>query len=436
MNEYEKELLHAAKSAVATVKEETAPPAPAPAPKKSSLLNFFRSSEPKQEDASSAPAPAEPPSSIGDDDLVGEMLPAKCFRAELYRTLTCAVCQYSRKQVEQFYDFSLDLPFHATTVLDSDAVREKPSKRQCYCDVDAAVRNTITERVYYCAKAACSYQDKVPTEIAPEPAPEPQQQHGEATEQAAGSGDSSGIPSAPHPPSRPTILLESLMRKQFESETLELSCEQCKTGKEAVAAYAVKSLPPVLVLHLKRFEVDFKSGKLYKRCDLVEAPASIRPKHAIVGDAFQGDEQSYELVVRQHLILCVSSLARHRDPNIIAAGALLQSVVHHLGRSIDEGHYVCDVRERAGEWVRRNDTHESLVGPTNDAFDALCGAFTATDTRYWNHPCCALACHVDQRRLRAACESESGVVLHALLRPIRHAKRESGPGERPRSRRE
>lgn len=39
----------------------------------------------------------------------------------------------------------------------------------------------------------------------------------------------------------------------------------------------------------------------------------------------------------------------------------MQSVVHHLGRSIDEGHYVADVREQDGTWMRRNDTHESVI---------------------------------------------------------------------------
>uniref|UniRef100_K3WJV5 USP domain-containing protein n=1 Tax=Globisporangium ultimum (strain ATCC 200006 / CBS 805.95 / DAOM BR144) TaxID=431595 RepID=K3WJV5_GLOUD len=125
------------------------------------------------------------------------------------------------------------------------------------------------------------------------------------------------------------------MAKQFEPETLELSCEKCKTGKEAVSAYAVKSLPSVLVMHLKRFEVDPRAGKLYKRCDLVEAPTSIRPTFTINGSSEESDEeeQSYEL----------------------------KCVVHHLGRSIDEGHYVADVREMADKWVRRNDTHESVI---------------------------------------------------------------------------
>lgn len=53
-----------------------------------------------------------------------------------------------------------------------------------------------------------------------------------------------------------TIELETLIQKQFETEVLELTCEKCKVGKEAESAYQVKSLPSILVFHLKRFEVN------------------------------------------------------------------------------------------------------------------------------------------------------------------------------------
>lgn len=304
VNEYEKELLSAVKSAVEKAKEEGEAQQQSPAaPKRSSLLNFFRS-EPKAE-GETKDAKQKVAAAAEEDDLVGELLPAQCFRAELYRTLTCSACEYSRKQVEQFYDFSLDLPFNPVVRPTDEeaaaaAAKEKPSKKQCFCELDAAVRNTITERIYHCAKAACSYQEKVPTEIVPEPLPSSEQQDPESTTAVAGP---SGFPSASTQPPRPTIHLDSLMRKQFEPETLELSCEKCKSGKEAVAAYAVKSLPPVIVLHLKRFEVDFKTGKLYKRCDLVEAPASLKPTHTIVGEAESEDDQSYELVVSAAVLL-------------------------------------------------------------------------------------------------------------------------------------
>lgn len=80
---------------------------------------------------------------------------------------------------------------------------------------------------------------------------------------------------SPNASARASLDLETLIRKQFQSETLELTCEKCKVGKEVELAYAVKSLPPLVVLHLKRFEVDHMTGALYKRCDPVLAPAAL-----------------------------------------------------------------------------------------------------------------------------------------------------------------
>uniref|UniRef100_H3HAY0 USP domain-containing protein n=1 Tax=Phytophthora ramorum TaxID=164328 RepID=H3HAY0_PHYRM len=130
-----------------------------------------------------------------------------------------------------------------------------------------------------------------------------------------------------------TIELETLIQKQFETEVLELTCEKCKVGKEAASAYQVKSLPSVLVFHLKRFEVNPHSGALFKRCDPVVPPAVIDPIRSINNTASSGNEGRYAL----------------------------KSVIHHLGKSIDEGHYVADVCNGEGQWIRRNDTHESLM---------------------------------------------------------------------------
>ncbi|KAE9026122.1 hypothetical protein PF011_g2708 [Phytophthora fragariae] len=129
------------------------------------------------------------------------------------------------------------------------------------------------------------------------------------------------------------IELESLIQKQFETEMLELTCEKCKVGKEAESAYQVKSLPSILVFHLKRFEVNPHSGALFKRCDPIVPPAGIDPTRSINNTASSGSESHY----------------------------VLKSVIHHLGKSVDEGHYVADICDAGGQWIRRNDTHESMI---------------------------------------------------------------------------
>ncbi|KAJ8561498.1 hypothetical protein ON010_g8179 [Phytophthora cinnamomi] len=135
-------------------------------------------------------------------------------------------------------------------------------------------------------------------------------------------------------PARPSpIELEALVQKQFETEVLELTCEKCKVGKEAESAYQIKSLPSILVFHLKRFEVNPHSGALFKRCDPVVPPAAIDPAHSINNTSPSSSESRY----------------------------VLKSVIHHLGKNIDEGHYVADICDAEGQWIRRNDTHESMI---------------------------------------------------------------------------
>eukprot|EP00644_Phytophthora_capsici_P004267 jgi/Phyca11/533774/estExt2_fgenesh1_pg.C_PHYCAscaffold_170093 len=69
------------------------------------------------------------------------------------------------------------------------------------------------------------------------------------------------------------------------------------------------------------------------RCDPIIPPAVIDPTHSIDNTSRSGSESRY----------------------------ILKSIIHHLGKSIDEGHYVADVCNAEGQWIRRNDTHESMI---------------------------------------------------------------------------
>jgi hypothetical protein len=321
---------------------EPAPAEPSPVPpKKFNLLNFFRPAK-KPEEAvptesvspEAAPAEASSQAKPNDQDaLVAELFPAECFRAELYRTLTCCSCQYSRRQVEKFYDFSLDLPY---VPMPKSPVREPQSEpalsgslsQQCHCGVDAVVVESAGSRFYCCAKSSCSLRDKVEEETPTKP--------DSKLNDSTVSATTSTASASPQVPAMPSIQLADLLRDQFKSEVLELTCEKCKDGREATVRYEVKSLPRVLVLHLKRFEVNPETGFLYKRSDLVEAPRDLFPAQNIHGS----DAEASDFGDKRYT---------------------LRSVVHHLGRTVDEGHYVADVCGPRGGWRRRNDTHETLV---------------------------------------------------------------------------
>ncbi|KAL3668045.1 hypothetical protein V7S43_006915 [Phytophthora oleae] len=318
VTEFEKELVQMVHDVTAKVQEEVKS---SPQVQKSSLLSFFRNGPKTKEET-------EKKSSNADLDLICLLPPAKCFRAELNRTLTCRKCEYSRKQTETFYDFSLDLPYYPSPEPEPTAEQEPqepPSPiRQCFCNLSPMSTGEGNERYYCCSKASCSYREKFV-----EPAQSPNK-----TVDTVMKSVTSPLTPAPGLPTRPpTIELEALIQKQFETEVLELTCEKCKDGKEAESAYQVKSLPSVLVFHLKRFEVNPRTGALFKRCDPIVPPAVIDPTPSINNTTRPGSDSRY----------------------------MLKSIIHHLGKSIDEGHYVADVCNAEGQWIRRNDTHESMI---------------------------------------------------------------------------
>ncbi|KAK1939269.1 Ubiquitin carboxyl-terminal hydrolase 9 [Phytophthora citrophthora] len=324
VTEFEKELVQMVHEVTAKVQAEAKS---SPQVQKSNLLNFFRNgpkvNESQQEN--------EKKSSDADLDLICRLPPAKCFRAELNRTLTCRKCGYSRKQTETFYDFSLDLPYYPVPGPKPTAEQEPqepPSPvRQCFCNLSPVSTGEGEERFYCCPKASCSYREKYV--VNEEPAQSPNKNVDTVMRSVT-----SPLTPAPGLSTRPpTIELESLIQKQFETEVLELTCEKCKDGKEAESAYQVKSLPSVLVFHLKRFEVNPCTGALFKRCDPIAPPPVIDPTHSI------------------------NNISRSRN----GSRYILKSIIHHIGKSIDEGHYVADICNAEGQWIRRNDTHESVI---------------------------------------------------------------------------
>ncbi|KAG7402362.1 hypothetical protein PHYBOEH_000070 [Phytophthora boehmeriae] len=321
VTEYEKELVETVHEVTDKVVKESKS---SPQVQRSSLLNFFRSSPQANRDQQEK----KDASPNADKELICRLPPAKCFRAEMNRTLTCKSCGYSRKQAETFYDFSLDLPYYPIPEQEpiaEQAPQELPAERQCFCKLDVIITGSENDRCYCCPKASCSYREKV---VDPEVSTSPTKTVNAESQLSEQSSSSPAWPARPSP-----INLETLIQKQFESEVLELTCEKCKDGKEAVSAYQINSLPSVLVFHLKRFEVNPHTGMLFKRCDPVIPPAQIDPIHTINNSSGSRHDSRYTL----------------------------KSVVHHLGKSIDEGHYVADVCDAEGQWIRRNDTHESKI---------------------------------------------------------------------------
>ena len=104
-------------------------------------------------------------------------------------------------------------------------------------------------------------------------------------------------------------------------------------GTTATKQLFIESLPPVLIIHLKRFQYDNAGGaqKIWKKVGYpleLTVPKEVFPQHK------RGQ-------------MALAGLPKYR----------LISVVYHHGKNINSGHYTVDVRRQDGlEWVRIDDT--------------------------------------------------------------------------------
>ncbi|KAK7515573.1 hypothetical protein IWZ03DRAFT_379810 [Phyllosticta citriasiana] len=105
-------------------------------------------------------------------------------------------------------------------------------------------------------------------------------------------------------------------------------------GTSATKQVFIETLPPVLILHLKRFQYDNTGGtqKIWKKVGYpldLEIPKEVFPTHMRPGLAVKGGQPKYRLT----------------------------GVVYHHGKTASGGHYTVDVRRQDGrEWIRMDDT--------------------------------------------------------------------------------
>jgi len=105
-------------------------------------------------------------------------------------------------------------------------------------------------------------------------------------------------------------------------------------GTTATKQTFIESLPPVLILHLKRFQYDNTGGvqKIWKK---IGYPLELTmPK-----EAFSPSRRS---------AIALSGIPKYR----------LTAVVYHHGKNASGGHYTVDIRRQDGvEWIRLDDTN-------------------------------------------------------------------------------
>ena len=120
--------------------------------------------------------------------------------------------------------------------------------------------------------------------------------------------------------------LRTVLSQHFEGEKVELRCEKCE-GTHAVISPRIKKLPPILMIHLKRFHLDMRTGKIDKLNSLIDAPESLDL------NTFMDDQN-----------------ARYT----------LHGILRHHGNTAQGGHYTADVRlsnmdDDKKQWYSFND---------------------------------------------------------------------------------
>ena len=231
------------------------------------------------------------------------------FHCEVEVTLTClnADCQYSRKNVEHFNVLSLDLPEqqHAQTSLDgwmrpAASVAAAPSSS--YGRSSAAslpfrspgslAASSSSSSSSSSASSSSHHIPDLPHYLTSSTAPHSNGSSKTAASassasssalssslpspsasssfSASSSSSSSAVSSAASrlPPARAAVSMVSLLRQFFSPMHQEYKCERCQHAEVEITS-AISRLPRVLILHIKRFTPDQRSGTYEKRQDPV-----------------------------------------------------------------------------------------------------------------------------------------------------------------------
>lgn len=97
----------------------------------------------------------------------------------------------------------------------------------------------------------------------------------------------------------------------------------------------IETLPPVLILHLKRFQYDAATGGTQKIWKKIGYPLDLE----LPREAFPPN--------KRNIMMSQGGLPKYR----------LIGVIYHHGKNASGGHYTVDVRRQDGrEWIRLNDT--------------------------------------------------------------------------------
>lgn len=149
----------------------------------------------------------------------------------------------------------------------------------------------------------------------------------------------------------------------------KMHCMTCGTRQEAMKQMSIRTLPPIICFHFKRFEKSFASirrSEMVKIDTPVEFPAdglemTTFLTSEVLRKRMEADTKS---TIPQQINSDSARTSRKRKDSIVQESEQtiydLFAVVNHIGK-IDSGHYTAQVR-RDGTWFQCDDEKVSQVG--------------------------------------------------------------------------
>lgn len=280
------------------------------------------------------------------------------FSGILQSDVICRVCGNSSSTQEKFYDISLDVDKFTKPVVTEQKSRGPSPASTLAADLNLGGQTTDAD------VTMTGQSSDQPTSASRSPTP--------ATTDT-GSADAS-----------PANSVADCLTRFTEPEMLgsgsKLFCPVCKSSQEAMKQMSIRTLPPVLCLHFKRFEQTFakiRRSEMVKIENAVEFPIDsldLSPfsTSAVLHKRLKLDQNSDKNTV--NAILAAQGLpdeVLENRPHLSESKVRtnedglydLFAVVNHSGK-IDRGHYTTLIRRR-GHWFKCDDekvTHTKKVG--------------------------------------------------------------------------
>lgn len=164
------------------------------------------------------------------------------------------------------------------------------------------------------------------------------------------------------------LSIDDGIRRFFAPCTQELKCEKCFC-ETATQSMEITKLPPALLLHLKRFIVDYSpdwSSISYSKNQSavhVNTELSVHDDCSALTEFISSDCLVNKKLTSSGSVSIVSTPTFQATTS--ASKYVLRSVVNHIGPSANCGHYTADAqRGEQNEWFRFNDTYVSYLSAT------------------------------------------------------------------------